>query len=208
MQIILQLLDGLTPYGGYAYLIMFGILIACGFGLPIPEDVVLITGGILAARGVVNFWATFAVTMAGVLIGDGIVFAIGKRFGPRIKETKFFKKLLTPKREKKIIKWFSAYGDKVIFFARFAPGLRTPLFLTAGTYQVPYWKFFVLDGFAALISVPLWIWVGKVFGDNLDLLEVKIRKFQVGMYSILLLLLALVIIIWYVKKQFKAKIET
>jgi membrane protein DedA with SNARE-associated domain len=189
MTIIIKLLDSLTPYGHYAYGIMFLLLIACGFGFPMPEDVVLITGGILSARGVVSFWGTFGVTMAGVLIGDGIVFTIGKRFGPQIRETRFFRMILTPERETQVAQWFERYGDKVVFFARFAPGLRTPLFLTAGSYQVPYWKFFALDGFAALISVPLWIWVGEVFGDNLDLLETKMRKLQFGIYGVIIVLL-------------------
>lgn len=201
MRLILGLLDSLTPYGSYAYVIMFCILLACGFGLPVPEDVVLITGGILAARGVVNFWVTFLVTMLGVLIGDGIIFAIGRRFGPKIKDTRFFKSILTPKREIKIHQWFSKYGDKVIFFARFAPGLRTPLFLTAGIYHVPYWKFILLDGFAALISVPLWIWVGKVFGDNMDILEYKIREFQIGIYALLGIALAIIIGYFFFKKK-------
>ena len=33
---------------GLGYLFVFTILLACGFGFPLPEDVVLITGGVLA----------------------------------------------------------------------------------------------------------------------------------------------------------------
>ena len=40
MKLIIELLAHLTPYGHYAYFIMFAILLACGFGLPMPEDVV------------------------------------------------------------------------------------------------------------------------------------------------------------------------
>lgn len=207
MSIIINLLEKLTPYGSYAYLIMFLILLACGFGFPMPEDVVLITGGILSARGVVDFWITFLVTMIGVLAGDGIVFTIGYRFGPNIKQTKFFKKLINENREKKIKSWFDKYGDKVIFFARFAPGLRTPLFLTAGSYRVSYWKFFTLDGLAALISVPVWIYIGKIFGENLEILEKEIKKFQIGMYSIVAIILLGLILGVYLKKKVKAKIE-
>ena len=206
LQLIIELLERLTPYGTQSYIVMFAILIACGFGFPMPEDVVLITGGILSARGVVDFWTTFAVTMAGVLIGDGIVFTIGKRYGTRLKETRFFRKFVSKERDQKVREWFDRYGDKVIFFARFAPGLRTPLFLTAGSYQVSYWKFLGLDGFAALISVPVWIWVGKVFGQNLELLEAKIRQFQFGMYAILIALLGGIFAAWFFKKKLKSRL--
>ena len=103
------------------------------------------------------------------------------------------------------MRWFSKYGDKVIFFARFAPGLRMPLFLTAGMYQVSPWKFLALDGFAAIISVPVWIWVGYIFGANLETLEAKIQQFQLGIYSIVGGLLVIILATWYVKKKIKMK---
>lgn len=58
-----------------------------------------------------------------------------------------------------------------------------PIFLTSGAYQIKPWKFFALDGFAALISVPVWIYLGFLFGDNLELLEKKIRHLQTGILA-------------------------
>lgn len=185
MRLLIDLLAFLTPYGTYSYFVMFGILMACGFGLPMPEDIVLISGGILASHGVTQLWLVNVVCMAGVLIGDGTIFLLGRRFGPSIKQMGFFKKVFTESRDQAVRRVFDKYGDKVIFMGRFMPGLRTPIFLTAGTYQVKPWKFFLLDGFAAVISVPLWIWIGFFFGKNLEELEVKIHEFQFGIYSIL-----------------------
>ncbi|MCB9229349.1 MAG: DedA family protein [Deltaproteobacteria bacterium] len=206
MKLIIELLNHLTPYGHLGYFIMFAILLACGFGFPMPEDVILISGGILASRGVTDFFMTFVVCMLGVLIGDGIVFSIGRKMGPKIRETRIFRKIMHTNREAQVSRWFTRYGDKVIFFARFAPGLRMPLFMTAGMYQVSFWKFFFLDGFAALISVPVWIWIGYVFGANLELLEEKMKQFQIGIYSVLAAVLVLILAFWYVKKKFKPSI--
>ncbi|MFK7826629.1 MAG: DedA family protein [Oligoflexales bacterium] len=205
MTLVIELMNQLSPYGTYGYIIMFLILLACGFGFPMPEDVVLVTGGLLASRGVTDFGTTVLVTMAGVLIGDGIVFTIGRKMGPKIKETKFFNRIMPKKREKQVLQWFDKYGDRVIFFARFAPGLRMPLFLTAGIYQVPVWKFIGLDGFAALISVPAWIWVGYFFGSNLELLEQKMHQMQIGIYSLLAIVLVSFVGLWFVKKKISAK---
>ncbi len=206
MQLIIDLLNFLTPYGTYAYVLMFIILLACGFGLPLPEDVILITGGMLASHHVTDYWVTLAVTMAGVLIGDGIVFMLGRHAGKKIKKTRLFKHIIKPGTDQKIQSWFSRYGDKVIFFARFAPGLRMALFLSAGIYHVPAWKFFTLDGIAATISVPLWIWLGFVFGSNLELLEAKIRQLQFGIYGVLGLLIVVLGLAWFIKKKVSAKI--
>ena len=182
----MQLLAFLEPYGTHSYLGMFIFLLICGMGVPIPEDIILIVGGILSASGVCNFWVTLVVCMAGVLIGDGVIFLVGRRYGARVKRTWLFRRMMTEKVDAKIVGVFSKYGDRVVFMGRFMPGLRMPIFLSAGIYHVPVWKFFMLDGLAAVISVPLWIWVGYVFGDNLPILEKRMRQFQWGFYAILI----------------------
>lgn len=206
MRLIIDLLAFLMPYGTLAYIIMFMILLACGFGLPLPEDIVLITGGILSSHEVTNFWVTLGVCLAGVLIGDSIIYTAGRTMGERIKKTRVFNILVKRERDEKIQYWFSRYGDKVIFFARFMPGLRTALFLTSGIYKVPAWKFITLDGIAALISVPLWVWLGHLFGSNLELLEKKMHQLKIGIYGILGFVVVSIIIAWIVKKKFSEKL--
>jgi len=206
MQAIIDFLNFLTPYGIYSYLVMFLVLLACGFGLPLPEDVVLISGGILTARGVCSFWVTNLVCLVGVLVGDGIIFFLGRRYGATIKSSFLFRHIMTEKVDHKISNIFARYGDKVVFMARFMPGLRMPIYLTAGTYKLSPLKFFALDGFAALISVPIWVWVGYIFGDNFELLERKIRQFKFGVIGMALTFIAVLIIYHLVKRRFIQKI--
>ena len=85
--------------------------------------------------------------------------------------------------------------------ARFMPGLRTPLFFATGSYHVPFWKFFMLDGIAALISVPLWVYVGFLFGENLEELERVMRNAQAGIFTALGLIIAFVIGAYFFKKR-------
>jgi membrane protein DedA with SNARE-associated domain len=208
MDLILKLLHILEPYGHFAYAIIILLLLACGFGLPMPEDVILITGGILSSRGITSFTTTVAVSLIGVIIGDGIVFTIGRRLGPRLKISRFYRTLMARGREARIENLFKKYGNKVIFFARFTPGLRMPLFLTAGIYQVARWKFVALDGFAALISVPAWVWAGHFFGSNLEVLEHKLRQMKMGLYSVLGGALLLFIIYYLVMRKIKQKVSS
>ena len=193
MQFLHDVLHFLQPYGSHSYFVILAMLLACGFGIPMPEDIILITGGILSSHDVTNYWGVVAVGMVGVLGGDGTVFMLGRRFGTRIRSHAFFRKVLSDRRDHQVRGIIQKYGDKVVFMARFIPGLRTPIFFTCGSYHLPPWKFLLLDGLAALISVPLWIYVGHLFGSNLEELEVKIRQFQAGVYLILgLIVLAFV----------------
>ncbi len=205
MQILNEILNFLNAHPEYAYITIFGILLACGFGLPVPEDITLVAGGILTSQGVVTFWEVLIISMLGVLIGDGIIFTFGRVGGEKVKNSRLFRRFLTAKREETVQRWYKTHGEKVIFFARFMPGLRMPLFLTAGIFKVPTWKFLTLDGFAALISVPVWIWVGDLFGQNLGVLDHKIKQMQMGLYSILLLVGLSFFIYWYVKKKILGK---
>jgi membrane protein DedA with SNARE-associated domain len=207
MEKLHKFLDFLTPYGPHSYVVLFGALIACGFGLPLPEDVVLISGGILAARGITEFWMVVVVCMVGVLGGDSVVFLIGRHFGAAVKSKGFFRKIISEETDKRVLGIIQKYGDKVVFMARFMPGLRTPIFMTCGIYQVPFWKFLMLDGFAAIISVPLWVWVGHLFGSNLEELEKRIKQFKFGFAAILILLVVFFLISKIVRKKTLNKIE-
>ena len=201
MKLLIDLLHFIQPYGAYSYAVIFGVLLACGFGLPLPEDITLVTAGILAARDIIDFKMTVALCMVGVLLGDGIIFFLGSRYGTKLRTTKYFSVVLPQKRDAAVKAIFEKYGDKVIFMARFMPGLRTPLFFATGSYHVPFWKFLLLDGLAAVISVPLWVYVGFLFGANLEELEIVIKKAQFGIYAALGSLILLFIAGYFVKKR-------
>ncbi len=202
MKLLIDLLHFIQPYGIYSYAVILAVLLACGFGLPVPEDITLVTAGILASREVINFKVAVAICLIGVLLGDGTIFFLGSRYGTKLRGSKFFSMILPEGRDAAVKAVIQKYGDKVIFMARFMPGLRTPLFFATGSYHVPFWKFFLLDGLAALISVPLWVYVGYLFGANLEELEVVIKRAQVGIYISLGALVALFIAAYFVKKRF------
>ena len=201
MKLLIDLLHFIQPYGSYSYGVILAVLLACGFGLPLPEDVTLVAGGILSSRDIIDFKFTVAVCMVGVLAGDGTIFFLGSRYGKRLRRAKFFSLVLPEKRDAAVKSIFDKYGDKVIFMARFMPGLRTPLFFATGSYHVPFWKFFMLDGLAALISVPLWVYVGYLFGANLEELERVMRHAQAGIFLGLGLITVFFIGVYYLKKR-------
>lgn len=205
MEKVLTFLNWLEGYGDKGIYLIFLVLLACGFGFPLPEDVPLLAAGILSGLGYVNFWYTLLICFVGVLLGDSIIFFLGKSFGKKLKKTVLFKYLLTEAREIKISAWFNTHGDKSIFFARFAPGLRVAVFFSAGTYKVPFWKFFFFDGFAALISVPVWVWLAYALSSNLEALSERLSTVQSGLYILVAALFVFVILFVFIKKKLKRK---
>jgi membrane protein DedA with SNARE-associated domain len=77
--------------------------------------------------------------------------------------------LLAPRRQARVQRLFARHGNRLMFVARFLPGLRTPIYLSAGmSGRVPISRFLVFDGLAALISVPFWVWLGYYGAENHD----------------------------------------
>lgn len=191
-------------FQAYGYFAVFGILIICGFGVPIPEDITLVAGGIICGLGYGDVHVMVLVSMIGVLAGDGTMFGLGRYFGPAVLENRVFSRLVTPKRYQKVQESFEKHGRWVLFFARFAPGLRSAIFLTAGfSRRVDFWQFFATDGFAALISVPLWVYAGYFGAYQRDQLLAWLEKGEEGV-TVLVVLLVLGVAAYFVKSKLKA----
>ena len=95
---------------------------------------------------------------------------------------------------KRSSKPFTSTAARHSAIARFLPGLRSPIFITAGIFRVSRWKMLVYDGGAALVSVPIWVFVGYAFGENIpQILEwvdrVKVWLFLVGVIAITIVVL-------------------
>lgn len=190
--------------GPVPYAVAFIILLACGFGLPIPEDITLFAMGILSYYGLADLKVSILICFSGVMLGDTIIFLLGKMYGDKLTEKGVLAKVLHPERKEKIKSLFLKWGNKLIFAARFMPGLRTPIFFSAGVFKVPFRVFFFYDGLAAAVSVPALIYVVYRFGDHLDWAIQKARTAQHGMLAIIFGVIILFSVKYFITKKREA----
>ncbi len=194
-----QLVDFLLNfYGPTPYFLILGILMACGLGLPIPEDITLIAAGILCYYGMTDLWTMIGVALLGVMLGDSLIFFLGHHFGRKLTKKWFFHKLLPDDRLYAVQKKFHRRGNKLIFAARFMPGLRAPIFFSAGTLHLPARVFWFYDGLAAMISVPLIIGAVYFFGDQVDRVVRAVRSIEHGLAFVIVAMLTAMGAKWYV----------
>ncbi|HET9033371.1 MAG TPA: DedA family protein [Dokdonella sp.] len=162
---MLDFLVNVFTQNGYAA--VFIVLMICGFGLPIPEDITLVAGGVIAGLGYANVHVMCAVGILGILAGDVLMFVLGRIYGERALRLRWIAYLMTPRRYALVQAKFSRYGNRLMFIARFLPGLRSPIYLTAGmTRRISFVQFFLMDAFAALISAPIWVYLGYYGAQN------------------------------------------
>src|SRR5689334_9569112 len=163
----------MTPFGAYAWL--FSILLLCGFGLPIPEDISLIAAGYLSYPNREQFQGVqlyvhlaFVVCFAAVLAGDTIAFFFGRRYGRRVLASNLARRYFTPRRQLRVRAYFRKFGSKVVLVGRFTPGLRFTIFFTAGTLHLRPSVFLIYDFSAAAFSVPVLVYSAWYFGGQID----------------------------------------
>ena len=195
------LISFFTDYGYWAVLF---VLIICGFGVPIPEDITLVSGGVIAGLypESVNSHLMLLVSMIGVLAGDSCMYWLGRIYGTRILRFRPMRKVLTLQRLKMVREKFAQYGNRVLFVARFLPGLRAPIYMVSGiTRRVSYTRFVLIDFCAAIISVPIWVYLGDFGASNLDWLHAQIKKGQSVIYILIALLVVYLFWKWHKNRK-------
>ncbi|MCB9095013.1 MAG: DedA family protein [Halobacteriovoraceae bacterium] len=201
-----------SPY--YVYVGVVAFMTMSSFGLPIPEEIVLVSCGFIAFMALhpgiypppspdaigVDLVTLSVVCFMGVLLSDILIFFIGKYFGRKIFETKFFKKHISEKNLQKVDRWYKKYGALVCGIFRFTPGVRFPGHMSCGMMGVEFWKFLLVDGLAALISVPTQVvlvaWYGKVILG-------KLKEFKLILFAVI----GIVILVHLVNKYYFKKKE-
>jgi membrane protein DedA with SNARE-associated domain len=167
----------------FTYAGLFVILMLCGLGLPMPEDVALLAGGFLAHKGITRYPITLVVALLGVIVGDNSLYFIGRGVGSNLLAYFGLKMSESPGRDSfskmdRLHAFMHRHGHLAIFYARFFAGFRALVYLSAGSLGVPPSRFFLYDLAGAAISVPVVVTLGYVFGEQLEQVIRYIGGFQ------------------------------
>src|SRR3954468_22695287 len=125
--------EGWLQAGGY--FVLFGLLFACGLGLPLPEDVPLIIAGALVANGKMHLAVAAVCAWCGIIGGDIVLYHLGKKFGLEITRVPFIGKHLTKERIEKVELLFAKYGIWVVAIGRMFAGIRGAMVVAAGAIR-------------------------------------------------------------------------
>lgn len=193
------------PYLVYTFIVLF--MTASSFGLPIPEEMTLVSAGLVAymaqhpakfppptpdAEGV-NLAVLSVVCFLAVIGSDVLIYCIGRFFGQRLLKTKFFNNRIGQERFNKINKIFQKYSYWACGLFRFTPGIRFPGHMSCGLMGVSFGKFLLVDGTAALLSVPTQVILVATYGEVI--LE-KIKEFKMVLFAII----GIAILIYVIKR--------
>ena len=193
--------EGWFEWGGY--FILFGLLFACGLGLPMPEDIPLLAAGYFIALGKFQWVPVAIVAWLGIIGGDCVLYSFGRRYGLNITRVPFIGKHVTRERILRAEELFERWGIWVVAIGRMFAGIRGAMVVAAGATRFSFLKFVIADGLAALVSGGLFVvlgyWAGKKLG-SISEMRAKIKDYEHWVF-IALAVIVLGVIIYYWRRR-------
>lgn len=166
------------------YALVFFILVVSGAGLPVAEEIIVVTCGVLVHRDALEWAPAWVICYTGILLADIILVCLGRKFGKALFHRKWAKRLMHPRRMLHAHHHIHEHGAWVIVASRFIPGSRWPSMLIAGMVHLPFWKFLLADAASAIVSVTIQLIAGYY------LAELTTTQFEAGRHWLMLGLFA------------------
>lgn len=212
---LFQLLTQFAYEPTLVYSLVVGLLVASSFGLPVPEEITLVSAGLLGylAQNPTDFpppyegaKAVHSVTLAivcffSVFLSDVLVFWIGRYGRFWIVRHPRFSLILQKPSFQKVEALVQKYGIWMAGVFRFTPGLRFPGHMSCGMMGLSPTKFYFIDGLAAALSVPTQVLLVSYYGE---VIMANIKEFKIIVFGII----AMVIAVFIIKKLFLKNSKT
>lgn len=192
-------------YGAIAFMMLIS-----SFGFPVPEEVTLVSAGLVCymaqhpellppppyeGAAVVNTNVAAIVALLAVIFSDSLVYLLGKKFGGRFLRSRFMEKYRS--KMDKVSRWTVDYGAWAAGIFRFTPGFRFPGHFACGMLGLSFTKFLLVDGIAAVISVPTQILLLAHYGEYILKYFQQLKIIVIGGFVVAALV--------FVVRRYKAK---
>jgi membrane protein DedA with SNARE-associated domain len=139
-------------------------------GLILPGGTVVLLGAVYAQQGEMSLTLVLVLAWIGMVLGTSIDYLLG-RYGLRraLNGTRLMAKLEPGLAEAE--RYLERYGAWAFLLAHFIGHIRSFLAITAGTSKLPYRRFLLFEGIAALVWNGLFVGAGYILGENTELLQ-------------------------------------
>ena len=162
---ILNIISSFGYFGMFIAMILEAVIII------IPSEVILATGGILAANNIFSFLGAFITGLLGSVFCAITIYLMGY-YGGRPFIEKYGKYFFMKKEDiEKSDKWFSKYGMKAALFGRCLPIIRTFISLPIGIARLDFKKFVIYTTIGSIPWTLAFVSAGYFLGDNWEIVS-------------------------------------
>jgi len=169
--------------------------------IPLPSEIIMPFAGYLVSRGEMNIWGVALAGAVGCVAGSLVAYWVGM-YGGRPLIEKYGRYVLISRQDLELAdRWFSRYGEAIIFTSRLLPAIRTFIAFPAGVARMNLTRFVVYT-FAGSLPWCLGLaYIGQKLGEQWNKDERLKTLFH--RFDFLIGIVALVAIIWWVRRHLK-----
>lgn len=178
------------------------LLIAAGAAVenvfpPVPSDVVVLVGALLADRGVLRADLVFLFAWLGnLLLGLG-VYAAARMYGAGLFSTRWGRWLLRPAQLERMAIFYDEYGTLTVLVSRFFPVFRVLVPAFAGVSKLGFWRTAIPLAVATAAWYGALIGAGILLSRNLPRLVDALQTVNLSAAVVALVVAALLVALWW-----------
>jgi membrane protein DedA with SNARE-associated domain len=135
----------------YGLVLLFLVVAAESFGVPLPGETSLIAAGVLAAEGHFSIVAVVVVAAAAAIVGDNGGYWLARKGGRRLLERLPLVGGQVQKALPRAERFFDRHGGKTVFIGRFVSLLRWTAAWLAGISHMAWWRFLAWNAAGGIV---------------------------------------------------------
>lgn len=193
----------------YSYLGVFLLITLENVFPPIPSEIILTFGGFMTTQYHINFWGVILAATIGSVTGAIILYGVGRLLSAdrlaKILDGKIGR-ILHFKSEDvyKSCDWFNKHGKKSVLICRCIPIVRSLISIPAGMAKMEFGIFLLLTALGSAVWNTVLVYLGVLAGESWQKIVNGVGVYQT-ITVVVLGILAVFIIIWYIRFRKKDK---
>lgn len=194
---------------------IFGLLVLTALGLPVPEEVTVLTGALDAAWNDGSLVGVWWVAIAGVVVSDALLLGVGRWAGPRLLDSRPVLVVFGREHQQQLARALEGREALAVFCARFFPGLRGALVGFLGAQGASFVRVLWIDLAAATLAcaAPVIIagWAANRHPDDalagFQLASITLFRYGFLLFALATLAFLLVVVIDTLRPEWLRRID-
>ncbi len=169
-----ELISYIEQYGYWAlfFCLWLGII-----GMPIPDEMIVMSGGFVSSLGVLSVIPAFLLTYLGVVSGLSLGYILGKIFGIKVLE-----KLMKKKKAKYLLKSqeiVGKYGHYALVISYFIPVVRHIVPYLVGMNNMSFKTYAIYSYVTGFVWTLVYFVLGSIFGKHIEIIVTLVIEYGV-----------------------------
>ncbi|WP_426399054.1 DedA family protein/thiosulfate sulfurtransferase GlpE [Ralstonia sp. R-29] len=195
----------LAEYGAFA--VFLNVLLTQA-GAPLPAVPTLLVGGALTLSGPLYFMELLPAAITGALIGDGLWYLAGKRYGRHVMALLCRVSLSPDSCVRRTRTQFERWGAPLLLISKFVPGLSTVSSALLGTMRTPFSTFVLYNLGGSALWAAIWLMLGRMAHDGIDQALRQLDELGTRAVALIVLLAAVYVTArWLQRWRFRKMLE-